>query len=537
VSTTTTEKSTKYSLAEELQWWRDYFTGQNQNDYSMWVWDKLPEWLEEMDLHGDHDPATQTNVLFFSTIPYWVNLSLPIAVVISGYNCSVDFAWLPYNDEDSSPGPQQKQEENRYFWWSLRYPKKHTHPRLQSHNLVVTPGITPTNEMKAEAREQAIIDTQRITKQEEIDIDGDAANREIFNFRYRRNLECMSALAYLMDKKKYDVVVSPNGTYFEFGAAYRMAHLRGIKCVTFEQSERKKYFLLAQDSPAAFQEDDGAWIQDEPHVLTEERQNLLERALSERSQQDASELVLPMQNAPRSSNEDAFRKLNLDLNKPTAIMCSDVSWDSSVLGRKRIFKSMADWIRQTIDVFETHPEWQLIIRAHPREKIMTPKESVANIVLQHRKHLPSNIVFVGPNDPINTYDLLGRCSLGLVYCSSIGIEMAALGIPVITAAKVHYANKGFTVDPSNSSEYKGMIEECLGYNAHTQSGRKIELARCYFHVKFNSDFGYSPWNAWTLSDDITAKPISWILSPEGKKAFGKTFEYLAGKSKSPKKGA
>ena len=36
--------------------------------------------------------------------------------------------------------------------------------------------------------------------------------------------------------------------------------------------------------------------------------------------------------------------------------------------------------------------------------------------------------------------------LGLVYSSTTGLELALYGVPVIAAARIHYADKGFTID-------------------------------------------------------------------------------------------
>ena len=54
---------------------------------------------------------------------------------------------------------------------------------------------------------------------------------------------------------------------------------------------------------------------------------------------------------------------------------------------------------------------------------------------------------------MNTYDLMDMADLGLVYTTTVGLEMAMRGIPVVVAGKTHYRNRGFTQDPHTWVEY------------------------------------------------------------------------------------
>ena len=67
--------------------------------------------------------------------------------------------------------------------------------------------------------------------------------------------------------------------------------------------------------------------------------------------------------------------------------------------------------------------------------------------------MPSNIHLVAAGDPINTYDLVEIADLGLVYTTTVGMEMAMSGVPAIVGGQTHYRGKGFTQDPVSWEEY------------------------------------------------------------------------------------
>ena len=63
--------------------------------------------------------------------------------------------------------------------------------------------------------------------------------------------------------------------------------------------------------------------------------------------------------------------------------------------------------------------------------------------------LPDHVRAVPPESDISTYDLIELADVGLVYTTTVGLEMAMRGIPVIVAGQTHYRGKGFTTDPGS----------------------------------------------------------------------------------------
>ena len=58
---------------------------------------------------------------------------------------------------------------------------------------------------------------------------------------------------------------------------------------------------------------------------------------------------------------------------PSFLLATNVVGDSSILRRATIFPSQRDWLRQTIAFFRDHPDWNLLVRAHPDEAFIRRK--------------------------------------------------------------------------------------------------------------------------------------------------------------------
>ena len=154
----------------------------------------------------------------------------------------------------------------------------------------------------------------------------------------------------------------------------------------------------------------------------------------------------------------------LDLSKPTALLAANLIWDLLALNKQIVFEGMIEWIGETINWFNKHPNYQLIIKPHPAElhpSMPATKERV-EIALKERGVLfTQNIFILSPKAKITVYELFPIIKVGLVHTSTVGIEMAGRGLPVITTARAPYRGFGFTLDPLNKKDYFDILKKTL----------------------------------------------------------------------------
>jgi hypothetical protein len=130
---------------------------------------------------------------------------------------------------------------------------------------------------------------------------------------------------------------------------------------------------------------------------------------------------------------------------------------------------------------------------------------------------------------VNTYDLLEIADLGLVYTTTVGMEMAMSGAPAIVIGQTHYRGKGFTLDPNSWQEFDTLLDKVLAapeeYRLTDQQVRRAWNYAYRFYFEYPCPF---PWHLLHFWDELETWPVKRALSPEGQALFGEAFRYLAG---------
>lgn len=226
-----------------------------------------------------------------------------------------------------------------------------------------------------------------------------------------------------------------------------------------------------------------SWLNYSKVDLTHDEKGRVEKWLEDRVV--GKEMIIDTASLSSFKNED-FDLAQIDLKKPIALLSANVIWDLAALNKEIFTNSMSEWIIETVSWFSKHPEYQLIIKPHPAEyhpSIPQTKETVESILKKELVSIPKNVFVLSPKVSILVYDLIPLSKIGLVFTTSIGMEMAARGIPVVTAGKSHYRGYGFTIDPSTTEEYYSVLDELLSEKYLINKEKIKELAMKF--IKFN----------------------------------------------------
>lgn len=216
-----------------------------------------------------------------------------------------------------------------------------------------------------------------------------------------------------------------------------------------------------------------------------------------------------------------------DFTKPTALLSANVVWDLAALNKQIIFHDMMEWITETIKWFTKHPQFQLIVKPHPSEQhpaIPVTKESVKDALQKRSVKIPKNVILLTPKVKMTVYQLFPMIKVGLVHTTTVGIEMVARGIPVITTGRSCYRNFGFTIDPENRQEYFTSLGSILEGRKKQLSGNKISLAYkfiLFYNFHYFTNIDILNIDLWEVSK-LKVKTLNDILP--GKR---KHLDYIA----------
>lgn len=182
--------------------------------------------------------------------------------------------------------------------------------------------------------------------------------------------------------------------------------------------------------------------------------------------------------SPQKKNdpEDLIKKLNLKPECKTIVLYTSSPDERKSLAQqaeiekvqldiKDLFPDQFVWLQKVCSYVQVHSELQLVIRMHPRLGADW-RSHIPCIYLEKFKqvlcNIPDQCHVVWPQDPISSYDLAELADLVLISWSTMGKELARIGVPVIaTSQNLHYPDADFIQIPNSEEEYFAAIEQTL----------------------------------------------------------------------------
>ena len=480
---------------------------------------QMPRLLEEMAPFGSV-PVTGKKIFLFASWHYWIVHTALCGLVLRGLGHDVTLGYLPYGDYDKPVSRFDLRLQDLY----ARNVLKNLNPYLKLVSFFDLKPVSHLPEPMSNAVKRATVsDTQYILQREDV-----TGEESIYKLRYTRNkYAARRALAYFQ-KNRPDVVIVPNGMVQEFGAVYETARYLNVPAVTYEFGDPNRKVWLAQNKLVIHHDNDELWsVHKDRKLNTEQREDLEELFAGRRGLSTGENFAHLWQKAEPEGGAKVRAALELD-SRPVVLLPTNVLGDTATLGLTIFSKSMTEWLQRVILYLAKKPEVQVVVRIHPAET-WTVGPSVAEIIDQVLPELPEHIRLIGPREKVNTYDLMEIADLVLVYTTSVGLEMATRGIPVLVSGRAHYRNKGFTIDADSWDEYFSKLEGILkDMHAYRLTPEQVEQAWNYAYIFFKEYPRPFPWHVEKIGKDLDRDSLSYVLSPEGQTEFGRTFQQLAG---------
>lgn len=483
----------------------------------------LPEWKAQAE--ANRAPESGKHILVFATLRYWLEHATLVSTTLAGQGHRLSLAYLPYATWQTPADRFDVRRHNLYAQGVLHLaePLVHIVPLLNAPHASLPADLADAVQLNA------LRDTQYTLQVEKVDIHSD-----LYRLRLERDSEAARAALGWLQANRPDEVLIPNGTILEFGALYQAARYLGIPTVTYEFGEQRQRIWLARNAEVMRQETDDLWLARTGQALEEAQMAQIRALFATRQRASLWEngetghrFTRRWQGTPSEGGAKARATLGLD-QRPVVLLATNVIGDSLTLGRQVFSDSMTEWLERTVRWFAEQHEVQLVVRIHPGE-LITKGPSVSEVVHAALPVLPENIHLVPADAAINTYDLVEIADLGLVYTTTVGMEMVMSGVPVIAVGRTHYRTKGFTLDVDTWKAYFELLSKVVRSPAeYRPAPEQVELAWTYAYRFFFEYPHPFPWHLLHIWKDLEAWPVARVLGAEGQEQFGKTFRYLAG---------
>ncbi len=294
-------------------------------------------------------------------------------------------------------------------------------------------------------------------------------------------------LRRMLERTNPDRVFMLNGTFFAEQIMMAVAGERGIPFGTYEKGFIHDSIVMTTGTTAAhLKVPAGTWEEVRDTPLTQDESEAIDRYLGQR--RHGVGVPNNFWSVRVEDVERIHRELRLDAGRRLVVMFCNIMWDSAVLEREIAFAGMGEWVLQGIAWARRHPEIDLLIRIHPAEiklRNHPTRERMVDHIARHVPTLPPNVRVIQADDPTSSYVFMDEASLAFVYSSTVGLELAARGVPVLVAADTHYRGRGFTFDPNTADSYWAEADRLLSNPPSAKERDRIrELARRYSVLLF-----------------------------------------------------
>lgn len=320
----------------------------------------------------------------------------------------------------------------------------------------------------------------------------------------------------ILDRYSPDVIVTYNRLYAINHSFLAAAEKRGIPTYSLQGgghvTHHSETLTMYKDSQSLFQVlDSSTWATAEGEPISLASAELV-----------ASHLVGLLQASSAFAYSSGFEALGpeklraqFDIQEHTKVLLIPMSSEDELNAaeladflpdrsqRPNLFADQFSWIRHIFTFAAENPELIFILRLHPRMFPNKREGMLAPVVAKVEELIteaPANIRINYPTDEISLYDLLQIIDVVLGYRSTVGVEAAAFGIPVVAPA-----NRDFFTYPQSIGTTSDNVEDFdNSINNALITGWSIENVRSayrWFSFLFERV-------AVDLSGSVRSKPVA-----------------------------
>lgn len=350
-------------------------------------------------------------------------------------------------------------------------------------------GIDVSGRAKATAR--------RFLKKRLLDYD-DPYEREVYHRFLRSGMDIVDYANELFDEYDVRATVAHHPTYIYGGLYLSVAEQRDVPAITVQPgySDRTLHFGnhrnrsgLPQFTPRDRVEE----FISEP--LSEEERGEIDRLMEARSAGEGVRI---------HPSADSEGSLGLDDYENVVGLFTNLMWDASLETDTITFTSTYNWVSTTIEYLRHQENTALVIKAHPAEEILRTEVGMINWIRDNYDPLPDDVRLLPPDTDISPYKLMNQIDVGVVFNSTLGLEMPYYGVPVVVVGDTHYRGLGFTYDASTVEEYFDRLDDLDGLEVTDEMRARAQRYAHFLFIRKQIDFPF-----YTQSGtDIELLPVS-----------------------------
>ncbi len=260
----------------------------------------------------------------------------------------------------------------------------------------------------------------------------------------------------LLQREQPRAVVLFNGQMYPEAVAKFVARKHGIRTITHEVGLQPKSAFFTEGEATAYP----LHIPEE-FELNEIQNARLDAYLSKRFQGDFTMAGMKFW-AEMKGLDETFLARAAQFEQIVPIF-TNVIFDTSQPHANTLFDDMFAWLDSILDMIRIHPKTFFVIRAHPDEMRTrkASRETVASWVAKRNVAELPNAIFIPPQESLSSYELIQRSKFVMIYNSTVGLEAAIMGKPVLCAGRARFTQYPIVFFPSSAAAYLSELDRLL----------------------------------------------------------------------------
>jgi hypothetical protein len=279
---------------------------------------------------------------------------------------------------------------------------------------------------------------------------------------------------------KIDLVLMSHGIYTTWEPIVEFCKINKTNYICYDRGKTKDHINININQNSPNWDFSKAWTRYLNKSLSNCENLKVDNYLKERELQKGD--VYSYNFSEKEKNIDLLKnRLKIPLNKKIVTIFTNLIWDAANVSRDIAFKNPLECIIKTIEYYQGNDSVQIVVRSHPAEKVLGTKERYADLISDYfNNKLPDNVTIIEPEDNVNSFSVIEMSDVGVVNTSTVGLEFAIEGKPILLISETNYRDKGFTFDIDNESVYFETLNNQL--NETTLKENQVLLARKYFFI-------------------------------------------------------
>lgn len=291
------------------------------------------------------------------------------------------------------------------------------------------------------------------------DLEKQAYSRLILMRYFEAAITTYYVIKSLLTKEEFDASVSLHGIYVPPGIIGEVCRNQNVRVANWNPAYRKKTFIFSHGDTyhhTMISEPVDKWIN---LKWNDKLENQLISYLQSRWK--GTDDWIWFNKEPQFGLDEISKTYGIDFTKPCIGLLTNVMWDAQLHYPSNVFSNMLEWVITTIGYFIKRPDLQLIIRIHPAELsgTLVSRQKVEDEIRKVYPNLPKNIIIIPPESGVSTYAVMPQCNSVIIYNTKTGVELSAMGMPVIIAGEAWIRNKGFAIDVKSRKDYVDILNK------------------------------------------------------------------------------